>query len=569
MRGWMILALALALTAVPAAAQNGTDSDAGDSSMPSAAATMPSDVTVFQEGVFVRYREATSQAPETVTLRHDWQGMPVEVTYVIRSEDRWLAGGREIDWREIDEGIIVTVPSNARLVHVSLGGNVGFGTITALNADQNTLTVRLPNGESRTLRLSDNLLVARAGQIVVPSQLAVGQTVVFEVPPGGTSVALLREIGPGIRGTITEVDERSITVRFMRDGQEVTETFGIDQDTRFFQRGQMVAIEDIDQAFRENETVYVFGSPDNPRVVVANPTMGFETAIIELPEQPEIAVVPEEDLEVAVAGFRAMQPPLDQGQLVSFTPASADMPAMATVRFNWNGMPLLGTFIIDADDRWLAQGELMDVAQLQQGAMVSVPADARLVNLTFGGRTGIGTVSAIDRVNNTVVMRLPTGELRTLRVSSQALFVMEGQPMGLAQLSPGQTVLFEVVPGQNMVGLLLPMEPGIRGTVAQVTEDSVTITFTQNGQTMTRTFPLMEETRFYFQGMRVTADTLQTSFRPGQVVFIHGPVEQPQVIAAGVQTGFEAAVVTPTPSAAVAGVREEPAPPRRVIRGRW
>ena len=69
--------------------------------------------------------------------------------------------------------------------------------------------------------------------------------------------------------------------------------------------------------------------------------------------------------------------------------------------------------------------------------------------------------------------------------------------------------------------------------------------------------------------MRVTADTLQTSFRPGQVVFIHGPVEQPQVIAAGVQTGFEAAVVTPTPSAAVAGVREEPAPPRRVIRGRW
>ncbi|HPO74973.1 MAG TPA: hypothetical protein PLJ31_19695, partial [Armatimonadota bacterium] len=80
-----------------------------------------------------------------------------------------------------------------------------------------------------------------------------------------------------------------------------------------------------------------------------------------------------------------------------------------------------------------------------------------------------------------------------------------------------------------------------------------------------------DEVAFVNRGQAVS--DLAGAYRVGQTVWIYGPADNPQLVAGGVNMGFETAVVT-QPSPAVAGVREEPAaapaqPARPVIRGRW
>lgn len=601
MRSWFTLALALAVTALPAAAQTGMGSPQSPQAAPCppVTTTMPADM--FRQGAFVRHQDGTRQSPETVTLRYTWQGMPLFVTYQVSRDQRWLTAGRPARWDEIREGALVTVPAEARVLDVTFNGSIGAGTVTAINPQQQTVTVRLPSGEMRVLRMAPTYLMRLNGQLVPSGQLAVGETVLFEVPPGSNQVALVSDVGPAVPGTITAVHQRSIQVRFMQNGQEVTRSFGIDSDTRFYQRGRIVAVRDIDREFRQGDQVWVFGPTDNPRVVLGSPTMGFEAAVIAMPEQPEVAVAPApeqpgvvttptepgvttapeqpevaeqpatpEEPTTAVAGFRAMPAPFAQGQVIRYTPATADMPAMVTVQFDWQGTPLFGTFQVSDQEQWLSGGQVVDFSQIQPGTMVMVPESARLTSLTFNGPAGIGTIVSTDRTRNQVTVRLPTGELRTLRVSPQTIFLQNGQPMTIADLEAGQTVLFEVVPQGNSVGLFTLLPAGTRGTITQVTPNSITVQFMQNGQMVTQTFPLTEQTRFYFRGRQVSQANLSTTFAVGQPVYFYGPTDRPLIVAGGVQTGFEAAVVTPAPTAAVAGARERPQPARRrVIRGRW
>jgi hypothetical protein len=285
-------------------------------------------------------------------------------------------------------------------------------------------------------------------------------------------------------------------------------------------------------------------------------------------EETEVATVPTTpEMPVAV---QAMAPPFNEGTFVSYSPATDTMPALATFRFNWQGTPLLGTFMVREEDRFLSDGQLVNLADLEEGAMVTVPQGARLANLTFGGNVGIGTISSVDRSRNTVSVRLPNGETRTLRYSPEAIFLENGQPASIAELDTGQTVLFEVVPQRNVVGIFTPVGEGMQATVTQITDEGITVRYVMNGQMVTRTLT-SDEVAFVNRGQAVS--DLAGAYRVGQTVWIYGPADNPQLVAGGVNMGFETAVVT-QPSPAVAGVREEPAaapaqPARPVIRGRW
>lgn len=558
-RTMLTLALALALALPAAAQQHPGEHDTGTMATPPAATTMmPADT--FREGAFVGRRAATAQRPGAVTLRFDWQGMPVLGTYEVQTGQQWMAGGQQVNLGTVTEGTMVTVPQGARLTDITFGGTVGVGVITAMDPAQRTLTARLPSGETRVLRHRANPLVVRDGQIVAATQLSTGQTVLFEVPPEGNQVALLREVGTGMQAMVTNVTDESVTVRFTQDGREVTRTYTTDQGITFFHQGQPVVAENIEDALAANQQVWIYGPVDRPQLVVSQPTMGFETAVV-TGVQPEIATVP-----TTPTTIQAMAAPFNQGTFVSYTPASETMPALATFRFNWQGTPLLGTFIVRDEDRFMSQGQQVNLAQLQEGTVVTVPQGVRLANLTFGGRVGIGTISSIDRTRNTVTVRLPSGESRTLRYSPQAVFLQDGRPAGIAELATGETVLFEVVPERNMVGLFTPIGDGVQATVTQITDEGITVRFMQDGEMVTRTFT-SDEVAFVHQGQQVA--TVSTTFRVGQPVWIYGPADEPQIVAGGVQMGFETAVVTP-PSPAVAGVREQPAAPAApVIRGRW
>jgi hypothetical protein len=560
----LTLALALAVT-LPVAAQQGAG-DQNTGSMPSAATTMvPADS--FRQGAFVSHQAATAERPGSVTLRFNWQGMPVLGTYEVQSGQSWMVNGRQVNLSTVAEDTMVTIPQGARLTNLTFGGTIGVGTITAINPTQRTLTVRLPSGETRMIRHAENPLVVRDGQIMSATQLATGQTVLFEVPPDGNQVALLREVGTGMLATVTDVTDDSVTLRFIQAGQQVTRTYPLDQEIAFFHQGRLVEAEDVEDRLAANQQVWIYGPIDSPQLVVSQPTMGFETAVV-TGEETEVATVPTTpERPVAV---QAMAPPFNEGTFVSYTPATDTMPALATFRFNWQGTPLLGTFMVRDEDRFMSQGQLVNLAELQEGTMVTMPQGARLANLTFGGNIGIGTISAVDRSRNTVSVRLPNGETRTLRYSPDAIFLESGQPVSIAQLNTGQTVLFEVVPERNVVGIFTPVGEGMEATVTQITDEGITVRYVQNGQIVTRTLT-SEEVAFVNRGQAV-AD-VQSAYRVGQTVWIYGPADTPQLVAGGVNMGFETAVVT-QPSPAVAGVREEPAaappqPAAPVIRGRW
>lgn len=561
MRGWTYLTLMLALClVVPVAA------DEASGTMPSAAATTSSSMMLSQ-GTFVGHADAVGTMPETVTIRHEWEGMPLIATYVVRSEDRWLSQGQPVVWGDIQEGASITVPSGARLMDLTFGGPVGVGTVTAIDRTANTVSVRLPSGERRTLRYASGGVFLRDGQALPLSQLAVNDTVLFEVPPDRNHVALFTGVGVGTQATITEIGDRELTVRFMENGQTVTRTFSMDEDTRFFTEGRQILAENFPAGLQSGQTVWFYGETDNPRLIVANPTMGFETAMIEQPTV--ITATPSETTTTTIVS--TMAPPFDRGEFVSHTPATDDMPAMVTMRFNWNGTPLLATFAVQDESRWMYQGQQVNFAQLPEGTMLNVPGTERLANLTFGGTVGVATINSIDRTANTITVRLPSGELRTLRVSPQAIVLREGQPMMLSELSVGDSVLFEVPPQRNMVALFMPVDPGVPATVTQVTDDQVMVRASVDGELRTFTYAI-DDVRFYHRGVALADESVSTMLQEGQTVYIFGPVDEPQFVASGVQMGFETAVIE-QPVPAVAGVREtpepSPAPTPRVIRGRW
>ncbi|HOM81249.1 MAG TPA: hypothetical protein PLZ94_05655 [Armatimonadota bacterium] len=559
----LTLALALAVT-LPAAAQQGA-SDQNTGTMPSATTTMSADT--FRQGAFVSYQAATADRPGSVTLRFNWQGMDILGTYEVQPGQSWMVNGRQVNLSTVAKNTMVTIPQDARLTHLTFGGTVGVGTITAMNPTQRTLTVRLPSGETRMIRHAENLLVVRNGQIMSVTQLAPGQTVLFEVPPDGNQVVILREVGTGTIATVTDVTDDSVTLRFAQAGQQMTRTYPLDEGIIVFHQGRMVDVEDVEDRLATNQQVWIFGPIDNPHLVVSQPTMGFETAVVTI-EETEVATVPTTpEMPVAV---QAMAPPFNEGTFVSYSPATDTMPALATFRFNWQGTPLLGTFMVREEDRFLSDGQLVNLADLEEGAMVTVPQGARLANLTFGGNVGIGTISSVDRSRNTVSVRLPNGETRTLRYSPEAIFLENGQPASIAELDTGQTVLFEVVPQRNVVGIFTPVGEGMQATVTQITDEGITVRYVMNGQMVTRTLT-SDEVAFVNRGQAVS--DLAGAYRVGQTVWIYGPADNPQLVAGGVNMGFETAVVT-QPSPAVAGVREEPAaapaqPARPVIRGRW
>ncbi|MBI3945349.1 MAG: hypothetical protein HY321_05485 [Armatimonadetes bacterium] len=566
MRGWISFALALALAAVmPAAAQYGAPADDHMQTMPSATATMPSGT--FTQGAFVGHQVATAELPETVTVRFDWQGTPLLATYVVRSEDHWMFQGQSVNWSQLQEGATLTIPSSARLMDVTFGGPVGVGTITRIDRVANTMIVRLPSGETRVLRFSPNAVFIREGQIMPFTQLSVNDTVLFELPPDQNMVALVQRLQPGTRATITEIGDNVLTLSFTQDGRQVTRTVSLDRGTRFFLAGQPIIAENFPAGFQSQMQVWIYGDLNNPQLVIAEPTRGFEAALIEQPEQPAVVTAPTPEMPVVTA----MAAPFSQGRFVAYTPATAGMPATITMSFDWNGVPLLGTFVVTDESRWMARGQPVDFTEIQANTMVSVPQTARLANLTFGGRVGVGTISAIDRARNTVTVRLPSGETRTLRFSPQAIVLRDEQPVMVSQLNTGDTVLFEVVPERNVVGLFAPVQPGVRATITQVSEDSITLRMMQDGQVVTRTYPLGEDVRFFHRGQMITTATeAETALQSGQTVWVFGPTDQPQFIASGVTAGFETALVTPAPAVrppAVAGVRQQPT--RRVIRGRW
>ncbi len=125
------------------------------------------------------------------------------------------------------------------------------------------------------------------------------------------------------------------------------------------------------------------------------------------------------------------------------------------------------------------------------------------------------------------------------------LYVLqENHPVDISQIHVGDTVAFEVAPNSNMVSLFTPLPAGMQGTVTQVSDNSVTVRYNENGQEVTRTFSRTSRTRFYDNGQFITAENWQGAFQPNETVWIYGTGENPQLLASNVTTGFESAMVT-------------------------
>lgn len=552
-------ALILALL-VPVVAQENTDVP---SMTTPAAASLPIST---ESGTFVSHRAGSKDLPETVTLQFDWQGTPVMATYLVRSEDHWTLNDRPIDWGRVTAGTLVPVPASAKMTQISFGGPVGVGVVTNVNMLQNSVMLRSPDGTLHTLRISPQAMVLRDNQLVSLSRLVNGDSVLFEIPPSQNQVAVFTIVAQPRTATVVSADENTVTLAFREGGKDITRTYDRrGGDLQFISAGQQVAAMDMPQTFQRGQTVWLYGSTSKPNYIVSNVNTGFETALY-TPEAPTIATAP----------MATMAAPFNQGEFVSYTEATANMPALVTLRINWQGSPMLATFPVRDTDRWVsASGQTIDFTQLAQGTTVYVPSTATVANMTLGGQVGVATITGIDRTNNIVAVRLPSGETRRLRYSAQGLLLQNGMPVSLSELTPGQTVLFEVAPNTNAVALFTPIETGVQGTVTAVSDGNITVRWMQNGVPMTSTFSTDQGTRFFNAGSMVAASNFPTTYRIGQPVWIYGPTEQPDFVASGLTAGYEVALapapmptavaVQPTPRPVVRGIRQAP----RVIRGRW
>ena len=112
-------------------------------------------------------------------------------------------------------------------------GDFGFGGITITAINGSNLTLKTEDGWTRTIAVTTNTTITRAGKTIAAGDLKVGDQVGFRQDrqtDGTFTITAINVVLPSISGTVTKIDGSTITVE-RRDG--TTATIHVSGDTTY------------------------------------------------------------------------------------------------------------------------------------------------------------------------------------------------------------------------------------------------------------------------------------------------------------------------------------------------
>jgi hypothetical protein len=112
-------------------------------------------------------------------------------------------------------------------------GGFGFGGITITAISGSNLSLKTEDGWTRTITVTSDTTITRAGKTIALGDLKVGDQIGFRQDrqtDGTYTITAINIILPSIAGTVTKVDGSTITVQ-RRDG--TTATIHVDSDTTY------------------------------------------------------------------------------------------------------------------------------------------------------------------------------------------------------------------------------------------------------------------------------------------------------------------------------------------------
>jgi Domain of unknown function (DUF5666) len=112
-------------------------------------------------------------------------------------------------------------------------GGFGFGKVTITAIDGSSLSLRTEDGWTRTIEVTSDTTITRAGQTIALGDLKVGDQIAFRQDrqtDGTYTITAINVVLPSIGGTVTKIDGSTITVE-RRDG--TTATIHVDADTTY------------------------------------------------------------------------------------------------------------------------------------------------------------------------------------------------------------------------------------------------------------------------------------------------------------------------------------------------
>jgi hypothetical protein len=112
-------------------------------------------------------------------------------------------------------------------------GGFGFGGITITAINGSNLSLKTDDGWTRTIAVTSDTTITRAGKTIAVGDLKVGDTVGFRQErqaDGSYTISAIDVVLPSIAGTVTKVDGSTITIE-RRDGTSAT--IHVDTDTTY------------------------------------------------------------------------------------------------------------------------------------------------------------------------------------------------------------------------------------------------------------------------------------------------------------------------------------------------
>jgi hypothetical protein len=112
-------------------------------------------------------------------------------------------------------------------------GGLGFGAITITAIDGSDLTLKTADGWTRTITVTADTTITRAGTAITLADLKVGDEIRFAQTrnaDGTYTVTKIQQVIPSVAGQVTAVDGSTITVKRL-DG--TTETIHVDASTTY------------------------------------------------------------------------------------------------------------------------------------------------------------------------------------------------------------------------------------------------------------------------------------------------------------------------------------------------
>jgi hypothetical protein len=112
-------------------------------------------------------------------------------------------------------------------------GDFGFGGITITAINGSNLSLKTEDGWTRTIAVTADTTITRAGKTIAVGDLKVGDHIVFRQDrqtDGSYTIIAINVVLPSISGTVTKIDGSTITVE-RRDG--TTATIHVSGDTTY------------------------------------------------------------------------------------------------------------------------------------------------------------------------------------------------------------------------------------------------------------------------------------------------------------------------------------------------